>query len=462
MINALSLKNLQQRFGGVLVNGDAVFDSVSTDTRHIQAGDLFVALKGASFDAHDFLADAVASGAAALVVENETKELSLPQWLVDDTTVGLGHIAKAQRDNFSGKLIAITGSGGKTTVKGMLQSIFQQLVGDKIFATKGNLNNHIGVPLSLLSLTKEHSYAVIEMGASAVGDIAYLTSIGDQSDVAVVNNVMAAHIEGFGSLDNIARGKGEIYDGLSERGVAVINTDDHYAPQWLSQNQHRQVITFSIEDKGETNNNHVYSSAITFDAEGCATFALHFQDKSESVRLLVAGKHNVANALSATACALALGVDLATIASGLILFSGVDGRLKRLSGINNSVVIDDSYNANPDSVCAAIDVLATMQGNKILVLGDMGELGENSIKFHQDVGRYANSRSIDFLLTTGVYTKESSEMFSGNAAHYDAMDQAIEAAASMANKNTIFLIKGSRSSRMDKVVQALIDRGDNT
>jgi UDP-N-acetylmuramoyl-tripeptide--D-alanyl-D-alanine ligase len=455
MINALSLSRLQANFGGDIVNGDVRFSSLSINTRELAAGDLFVALKGERFDAHQFLAAAIDGGACGLVVHESIEGAILPQWIVEDTTLALGYIAQAHKEQFSGQLVAVTGSGGKTTVKSMLFSILSASVGDQVFATHGNLNNHIGVPLSLLSLEQHHQYAVIEMGASAVGEIDYLTHLA-KPDVALVNNVMPAHVEGFGSIDNIATAKGEIYEGLSETGVAVVNLDDHYASQWLLQNKQRALITFSASAAADVQAMNIQSTK-----EGCFSFTLRLRDVEYPVSLQVLGLHNVANALASSACALALGVAGDVIVEGLEVFSGVPGRLQCLKGVNGSSVIDDSYNANPSSVCAAIDVLADVSAKKIFILGDMAELGDTAIQAHQDIGLYGRDKNIDCLLSIGTYTKAASDCFAVNNFHFDEMDPLIDAAKAMADANTVFLIKGSRSSRMDRVVQALKQRGDN-
>ncbi|MFT5116547.1 MAG: UDP-N-acetylmuramoyl-tripeptide--D-alanyl-D-alanine ligase [Kiritimatiellia bacterium] len=461
MISALSLQYLRSHFGGEVINENVEFTSVSINTRDINSGDCFVALKGDRFDAHEFLAAAVNAGVCAVVVDHAVDEISIPQWVVDDTTIALGHIAHAQRENFTGQLFAITGSSGKTTVKGMLLSILQLAVGGAVFATQGNLNNHIGVPLTLLSLMKHHQYAVIEMGASALGEIDYLTRLADP-DVALINNVMPAHIEGFGSMDNIATAKGEIYNGLSGNGVAIVNLDDHYAGQWLLQNSQRKVITFSkTEVADESDRASVRATAVETGADGCASFQLHFQGEQFPVRLQVLGLHNVSNALAAAACAYAANISVASVVQGLQNFIGIDGRLQRLVGFKDAVVMDDSYNANPSSMRAAIDVLADASARKIFIMGDMAELGESSLQEHQDVGVYAKDKSIDVLLAVGTYSKAAVYGFSKNAIHYDNVEQLIIDAKKMADENTVFLIKGSRSSRMDIVVQALIQRGDN-
>lgn len=455
MISPIFLSSLAEQFGGVVIHPDENLQitSVSINTRDMSVGDLFVALKGERFDAHDFVGEAQKQGASALVVEKEIVGSELPQWVVADTTHALGYIAQAQRDQFSGQLIAITGSSGKTTVKGMLESILRAEAGDGVFATKGNLNNHIGVPLSLLSLTAQHRYAVIEMGASAVGDIAYLTQMA-KPHVAVVNNVMSAHVEGFGSIDNIAKGKGEIYDGLVQGGVAVINLTDQYAPQWVAKNAPRATLTFSTESVADVVAHHVEQQS-----NGCASFQLQIKDDEIAISLSVLGLHNVANALSAASCAHAAGIDLRSIKKGLCDFRGVAGRLQCLDGINSSTVIDDSYNANPDAFCAAIDVLADMSAHTVLVMGDMGELGGESAEGHRKVGAYAAQKNINGLLTLGEQSQLAHTAFDGEKEHFFDIQTMIGSIKKHANNNTVFLIKGSRSARMDRVVAALTSRG---
>jgi UDP-N-acetylmuramoyl-tripeptide--D-alanyl-D-alanine ligase len=458
MISSLDLHCLVRRFGGEAINNsnDISFSSVSINTRKIGAGDIFVAIKGDRFDGHDFVTDAQAQGAIALVVETEVKNSELPQWVVNDTTLALGHIAEAQRDNFFGKLIAITGSSGKTTVKGMLESILRAAVGNDVFATKGNLNNHIGVPLTLLSIRSNHQYAVIEMGASAVGEIEYLTQMA-KPHVAIINNVMSAHVEGFGSIDNIARGKGEIYNGLSDAGIAVINVADKYAQKWIQQNERREKLLFSVDAIASAD---VTAHNISLKHNGCATFNLQVLDQTTEINLSVLGMHNVANALAASACAHTLDISIEKIAEGLTIFCGVAGRLQCLEGLNTSTVIDDSYNANPNSFCAAIDVLSDMSAKTVLIMGDMAELGGDSEREHEKIGAYANEKHVDLLLTLGHQSKKASNVFSGDKKHFDSIEQLITVAAQQANENTVLLIKGSRSSRMDRVVHALTQRGD--
>ncbi|MGH1484771.1 MAG: UDP-N-acetylmuramoyl-tripeptide--D-alanyl-D-alanine ligase [Cellvibrionaceae bacterium] len=480
MIKPLLLATLCDQFGGKVAGPDTPFYSYSTDTRSVSLGDLFVALKGETFDAHDYLSQAIEGGAKGLVVNKScqqdfTRYPDLSVWFVDDTTRALGYIAQYERNCFDKSLIAITGSSGKTTVKGMLFSIFSAYVGkDAVFATKGNLNNHFGVPFSLLELSRKHQYAVIEMGASAVGEIAYLTEIA-KPDVALVNNVMAAHVEGFGSIDAIADAKGEIYNGLSDNGVAVINVDDVYADQWLQQNNARSVIGFSVSEKsiaekpvtGKTTEENlvnidvVRAKNISLLKNGCCSFCLGYKGQAVVVKLSVLGKHNVANAAAAAACALALGLDIEIIKKGLEVFSGESGRLQIFDAYNDCTLIDDTYNANPGSVKAAIDVLSEMRSNKILILGDMAELGQDENIAHADIGRYASNKKINRLFTVGEKSIFAQKAFGENATHFESMEKLINYLSEHTPVDSAVLVKGSRSARMERVVHAIKRCGDN-
>ena len=409
MIKPLALETLSKHFGGEALGPKILFTSVSTDTRMLSKGDLFVALVGEHFDGHDYLDQALLKGAVGLVISNSCRnrlplETDLSVWLVEDTTLALGHIGSYQRSHFRHPLVAITGSSGKTSVKEMLAEILRFYVGpERVFASQGNFNNHIGVPLSLLQLNPVHEFAVIEMGASALGEIAYLTQMAKPA-VALVNNVMAAHVEGFGSLDAISKAKGEIYLGLEKTGIAIINADDFYASQWLQQNQGRKRIIYSVADQCSLDSEitcKVYAKSINRLQNGCYSFCLVCGDQSVVVELAVLGKHNVANGVAAAACAFALGVDVKTIRKGLEHFSGKSGRLQVLTGYNQCTLIDDSYNANPGSMRAAIDVLAEIPGRTILVVGDMKELGSESDKQHKSIGQYAAEKKLDCVFSLG-------------------------------------------------------------
>ncbi|WP_111643198.1 UDP-N-acetylmuramoyl-tripeptide--D-alanyl-D-alanine ligase [Marinimicrobium alkaliphilum] len=452
MMRPLHLNELAQQLPGWLQGQSVSFTRVSTDTRQLQAGDLFVALRGERFDAHRFLAQA-AEKACALVVDTPDSGLATPQWVVKDTTLALGGIGAYNRAQFEGPVVAITGSSGKTTVKTMLAGILAQC--GPTLATRGNLNNHIGVPLTLLELAPEHRYGIIEMGASGPGEIAYLCTLA-RPQIALVNNVMAAHIEGFGSLQGVAEAKGEIYRGLQAGGTAIINLDDSFAGYHLERLPEVKPLTYALRDERAD----FFVRDLSASA-GQQTFELVTPEGALAVQLTADGEHNVRNALAAAACAYAAGATLAAIAAGLNDFTPVAGRMSRLRGTAGALIIDDSYNANPGSVRAAIDVLAAQPGERWLVLGDMAELGEDAAAMHAEVGRYAHERGIDALWTLGTLSEHASTAFGHQTKHFQAHGDLIAALKESVHKEMNILIKGSRSSRMDDVVNALLDRGDN-
>lgn len=449
MIAPLSLAVVAETLGALLQQGDASFTRVTTDSRQLQPGDLFVALRGANFDGHDFLCAAAEAGACGLVVEKFDATLALPQLIVQDTLIALGQIAALNRRAFAHPLIAITGSSGKTTVKTMVADILRER--SSVLVTQGNFNNHIGVPLTLLQIAREHEFAVIEMGASSIGEIGYLCTLA-QPDVALVNNVMPAHIAGFGSLEGVALAKGEIYLGLAAQGTAVVNIDDAFAPQWLAQLQQQSVIKVSLSDSSAD----CFARDITPAAEGTG-FTLVVQENTIAIHLPTPGEHNVRNALAAAACAFAVGANLSEIKRGLENFVPVSGRLSRRRARCGALVIDDSYNANPGSVRAAINVLAVQPGQKILVLGDMGELGEHAESMHAEVGHFAKTQQVDRLLTVGSLSRHASEAFGESAQHFATHAALMPILNTLIDEQTTVLIKGSRSAKMDVIVRELCE-----
>ena len=444
----LTLSAAAAAFGGTLLYPDCSFRRVSTDSRRLRPGELFVALRGSRFDGHDFLAQ-VADQACGLVVERPDKRLLLPQWVVADTTRALGQLALLARDQFTGPVIAVTGSSGKTTVKEMTAAILRGL--GPVLATRGNLNNHIGLPLTLLSAEPEQRFAVLELGASAAGEIAYLASIAKPM-VAVVTTVLPAHVQGFGSLAGVARGKGEIYAALGPRGTAVFNLDldARWLAQWRANLPCLQSLGFSPTDAAD-----VTAHGVTFDAEGRASFLLRTPQGEVPVSLQIPGPHNVANALAAAACALAAGADLAAIAAGLRAVLPAPGRMQIKRGLREARLIDDSYNANPDSVRAAIDTLAGFGGRRLLVLGDMAELGSDAPGLHREVGAYAASRGLDGFYGCGPLSKLAAEAFGANAFTFADKEQLARALRDSLDADTTVLIKGSRSAGMEDIVQLL-------
>ncbi len=456
MIGSWSLTTLQQALGSTLsatMHGDAGFERVCTDTRAITPGDLFVALRGPNFDGHQFLAQAKAAGARAAVVDS-LQPVDLPQWQVNDTRIALGQIARLNRERFSGPVFAVTGSSGKTTVKEMLSTVLG--LQDSVLATRGNLNNDIGAPLTLLELSDQHQQAVIELGASGGGEIAYTVALA-QPDVAVLNNAMGAHLEGFGSLQGVVRAKGEIFAGLSAAGCAVINLDDDNASYWLQQTDGQRRLTFGI-DNPEAD---IQATDLQLQASGCYQFVLVQGEQKTRVALPVMGRHMVANALAVAAACRAQGIDFSQITRGLEAFVPVPGRMCPLTTPQGCQLIDDCYNANPSAVRAAIDVLASLPGKQILVLGDMGELGPDAARLHAGVGVYAAEQGVDQLLAKGELSQHTVDGFvqaGGNSAELFASHEALIAyLAPLCDTASRVLVKGSRSAAMEKVIHALME-----
>lgn len=441
-----ALSNVVPVLGAKLVGDDVTIEGVTTDTRSLEPGQLFVALQGPNFDAHDFAENAVKAGAAGLLVSREL-EVSVPQLIVDDTLVALGKMATWWRSQLTIPFVAVTGSNGKTTVKEMLASIFSQL--GSTLATKGNLNNHIGVPLTLLSVTKQHRAAVIEMGANHAKEISYLTNMA-RPDVAMINNAAAAHLEGFGSLEGVAKAKGEIYEGLDEDGVAVINADDRFADFWKELAKKNTQLTFGVEKSADV------SCTWQGDIEG-NRLKVHTPRGDFECTVKLLGTHNVMNALAATAVAIGAGVDIKVIKKGLDAVQPVPGRMQQSKGIGDSRIINDTYNANPTSLQAGLSVLADCQGMKILVLGDMGELGDDVESFHRQAGEMASKAKVDRLFTLGNYSENAAKAFGKNARHYEEVDELIEDVKKVLEKDATVLIKGSRMMRMERVVDALAE-----
>ncbi len=434
-----------------IVGGNVTIEGVTTDTRSVEAGQLFVALQGPNFDAHDFAEDAIKAGAKALLVNRELG-LAIPQLVVKDTLLALGKMASWWRSQLSIPFIAVTGSNGKTTVKEMLASIFSQL--GNTLATRGNLNNHIGVPLTLLSVTKEHSAAIIEMGANHPGEISYLTNMA-RPDVAVINNAAAAHLEGFGSLEGVANAKGEIYQGLKADGVAIINADDRFSGLWKKLAHRNRQLTFGCDSTSENDRADV-SCDWQPDVNG-NRLNVRTPKGDFTCTLNLLGKHNVMNALAATATSIGADVDPEIIRAGLEAVQSVPGRMQPNKGVNGSFIINDTYNANPTSLQAGLDVLAARDGKRILVLGDMGELGENVEAFHTQAGEMASRAKVDQLFTLGKFSRNATTVFGSNARHYEDVDKLIADVRESLTADTTVLVKGSRVMRMERVVAALVE-----
>lgn len=431
-----------------LLGTDMAFDSVGSDSRNIEGGQLFVALKGANFDGNTFAAEAINKGAAAVMV-SDVLTSARPALLVNDTRLALGELAKYWRSKFTAPLIGVTGSNGKTTTKEMLTAILTVAAGDaaKVHATYGNLNNDIGLPLTLLKIKPHHEYVVAEMGMNHLGEIEYLTHIARPS-VAVINNANTAHIGELGSRENIARAKGEIFAGLQDGGVAVINADNDFADYWKTLNMGRGIVTFGLQQPADV-------SACYQQHAGVSLVEMTTPNGQFSFELKVEGVHNISNALAASAAAFALGISNADIAKGLQSFGGVYGRLERKIAFNGAVLIDDTYNANPDSMKAAIDVLAKQAGDRILVLGDMGELGADAEKMHAEIGAYAKSSGLSQLYCMGETSKHMVSAFGAGAQHFESPEAIAAAVMPQLNNNSTVLVKGSRFMRMERVVNLL-------
>jgi UDP-N-acetylmuramoyl-tripeptide--D-alanyl-D-alanine ligase len=426
---------------------NAKFTGICVDSRMIEPGNLFIALQGDQFDGHDFVKEAEVKGALAAVVNRYIDDVVIPQCIVSDTVDALAKIATAHRNTVTCPVIALTGSNGKTTVKEMIAAILPA----PSHATKGNLNNHIGAPMSALQLSTEHRFAVFELGASNPLEIAHTVAIV-QPDVTLINNIAPAHVEGFGSIDGVARSKGEIYAGLKPHGTAVINDDDAYAHFWDDILRDKKTIRFSANHLAD-----VYAKDILLDAQGCGQFTMVLPTGQAAIKLNVCGEHNIRNALAAGACCYATGVSQTDIQRGLNQFSGVSGRLTFVAGINQATIIDDTYNANLRSVLAALEVLAKRPGEKIFVFGDMGELGAFTSLHHQEVGMAARTLGIDKLFTCGKHSELTTHAFGTGGYHCASKEEAVARVLPLLASQTTVLVKGSRSSAMEKVVQKLVD-----
>jgi len=431
-------------------HGAARFAGVTTDSRAVDAGDLFVALAGGNFDGHDYVAEAVRRGAVAAIVSRRIDaEPAIPQVVVADTRIALGLLASHWRSRFALPLVALTGSNGKTTVKEMLTAILSAHAGSReaVLATEGNLNNDIGMPLTLLELRERHRFAVIEMGMNHEGEIDYLTRIA-RPTVALVNNAQRAHVGILGSVEAIARAKGEIYAGLAAGGIAVVNADDAFAAYWKGLNASRRIVTFGLAEGADVRG---------LQAGAQARFVT--PTDAFAVALQVRGEHNLRNAAAACAAAYALEIPFHAMQAGLASFPGVPGRLQRRRAASGAVVIDDSYNANPESMKAALRVLAEEHGRKVFVMGDMGELGEEAAAMHAEVGAFARQSGVDALMAVGEASRHAVQAFGRGAMHFDDVEALARAAANESAHGATILVKGSRFMKMERVADALAGKG---
>ncbi|MCX8087615.1 MAG: UDP-N-acetylmuramoyl-tripeptide--D-alanyl-D-alanine ligase [Rhodocyclaceae bacterium] len=455
----LTLSETARLVGGTHIGRELEYTSVGTDSRAVIPGMLFVALVGERFDGHDFVLEAMAQGAAAALVTHAfaASHPELPQVAVDDTRRALGKLAAAWRARFCLPLIGITGSNGKTTVKEMTAAILRADFGQNaVLATVGNLNNDIGVPLMLLKLRSSHRAAAIEMGMNHAGEIDYLTRLA-RPTVALVNNAQRAHLEGLGSVEAIARAKGEIFAGLADDGVAVINADDPHAPLWQELAGRRRILRFGFSSQAEVRGRWRPSHA----NEGFGgELELATPLGEVSLHLAVPGEHNAKNACAAAAAAIGAGVPLAPIVRGLSTFTPAPGRLHSRKGLNGAHVIDDSYNANPDSMRAAIDVLAALPGRRLLVMGDMGEVGAAAGQLHSEIGGYAKSQGIDLLFALGEKSVAAVHDFGEGGRHFTSVEALVRALRPQLDGETTVLVKGSRFMKMERVVAAIVEGAD--
>ncbi|MEY3220797.1 MAG: hypothetical protein RIT27_2154 [Pseudomonadota bacterium] len=445
MITA-DLITISKYLNNAIFQGENIaFKGCSIDSRTLQKDNLYVALKGERFDGHQFIENAQQQGAVALLVERKVN-CNLPQLIVSNTKIALGELAAFWRQQLQTKIVAITGSNGKTTTKEMVSNILKEQF--SVLATQGNLNNEIGVPLTLFQLNEHHHYAVIEMGANHLQEIAHLTNI-TKPQIAMITNCAPAHLEGFGSIEGVSKAKGEIYQGLSEMGIAIINVDDKFAHYWRDLNSHHQILTFGLEKQANITAKNIQYNGLT------THFILSTPMEEIAIKLNLAGKHNLLNALGATACAFALNIDLKTIAQGLEKMQAVSGRLQRISGIKNSIILNDTYNANPASLKAALQVLKNCQTPRWMVLGDMLELGANAVAFHREMGEFAKQLGIDGLIATGKLSKYAVEGFGKNGFYFEKQEDLITFLKDNLPDNATLLVKGSRGSKMENVTTAL-------
>jgi UDP-N-acetylmuramoyl-tripeptide--D-alanyl-D-alanine ligase len=429
--------------------------NINTDTRTIKNNEVFLALRGPNFNGHEFVEQAKEKGAIAAIVDTPVV-CDITQFVVKDTRLALGKLGKAVMDTVAPKTIAITGSVGKTTVKEMCAAILARK--GKVLATNGNFNNDIGVPLTLLRLAEDDEYAVIELGANHIGEIAYTTSL-TSPDVAVVCNVAPAHIEGFGSIEGVGQAKGEIFSGLKSGGVAVLNCDCEFVDMWRTSLHDVRSKCFSMSSKLD-----VWAEDVRLNKTAHASFTLCTAKERVSIKLALPGEHNVTNAVIAAALTTELGASLQDIAIALENMTPVKGRVNLVKVNAHLNVIDDTYNANVRSVKAGIDLLTNMPGYRILALGDMGELGEQAREYHVEVGEYAKQKGIDTLFSLGVLSREASDVFEQAHRHFSTREHLLSELLQVIkaqNGVCTVLVKGSRSSRMELIVQDLVSSDQN-
>lgn len=436
---------------GKLVGEDVSFSAVNIDTRTIQPNQLYIAIKGKNFDGNEFVEQAQQAGAIAAIVHDGVNT-TLPHIVVDNTQLALAQLAGAWRKKLAVSVVGVTGSNGKTTVKETIAAILA--VNHQVLFTQGNLNNDIGVPLTLLRLDEQHRYAVIEMGANHPKEIEYSSTFA-AADVVVLNNAGAAHIEGFGSLEGVAKAKGEIIETLRADGTAVLNRDDDYFDYWRGIAGSKKVISFGLHPDADVSANTI--NTVIVDHEFITRFDLSVGQQAITIQLKLAGQHNVVNALAAAAACIASGIDLEQIKRGLASVKPVTGRLQPLVSRLGNIVIDDTYNANADSLKAGLAVLASCTGIPWLILGAFGELGEESVNIHREMGEMIKASGVVRLLAVGENARHTVQVFGEDATFFDTQEELIATLKQELKGNETLLIKGSRAQRMENVAAALVE-----
>lgn len=448
----MQLSELSEVVGGFKQGMDFPFSSVSTDTRNLKFGDLFIALEGEHFDGNKFVSKARENGAVgALVSKFVTDEL--PLVVVEDTKMALGNLARCWRQKLDPLLVGVTGSNGKTTTKELIATTLA--TNGSVLYTQGNLNNDIGVPLTLLRLTEEHNFAVVEMGANHLGEIAYISQIA-APDIAVITNAGPAHLEGFGTVEGVAKAKGEIIESLSEHGTIILNADDRFIGFWKKMAGRRRIISFGFSSKADVRTE--LSSIETLPGGFGNRFLLEYAGQQTPLHLHLPGRHNISNSLAATAVSIAAGLSLDQVTAGLSSVAPVSGRLQKVRGIAGSTIINDSYNANPSSFQAALEVLIGCPGKHWLILGAFAELGNYSAQFHEKLGQQARAAGIERVFAIGPETQKTIKTFGKGGQHFERQADLIKAVKNYIDNDVIVLIKGSRNQRMDQVVDALAEQ----
>ena len=445
----MRLSSVCTAVNGTLVGEDRRFTGCSYDSRTLQPGELFIALRGAARDGHDFIPAAFAKGAGGALVDRDAV-YPLPVVRVADTRKQSGQLAGHWRARFDAPIIAVTGSNGKTTVKEMIHAILS--VNAKGLSTQGNLNNDIGVPLTLFRMAPGHRFAVIEMGANHAGEISWLSRI-TRPEVALITQCAAAHLEGFGSIAGVAEAKSEIYEGLASTGTAVVNLDDDYSGLWLERSQQNRQITFGINAKADV----TVANINTDLARGKTRFDLKSHDGKVNTDLSLYGRHNILNALAAAACCIAVGIPLEQIKTGLERVRAIKGRMQLKNGLREVRIFDDTYNANPMSLNAALKVVSELPGRSWLILGDMGELGIASVRFHEEAGAHARALGIERLYGIGGLAAHAVRGFGVGARHFGRLDDLVETLRRELRPKLNLLVKGSRSMALERVVNALVE-----